>query len=665
MTRPRSPWIARLRADFLGYDRFQLSWLAGCRNAVGIGLPLLVGILSGHTSVALGVAVGALVTGFAGMAGTWQNRSRIMLAAGVWATIAAYVGIAAGTSLGWLMMLTGLSGAIAGLLVAVSPEIASVGTMGTISLVVFSGLQIPASDSGVVAIEVLVGGLLQLALMLAMVPWQPPYDGTTSLRQVLVHLAAFTVHPTRAQDLTTARALVVAETRVGDHAIREAQRRVLLMRLYHIDGVRNNVVGLYGLSRASASSSAPDQWEPLFLAVAEVLMALSDAWGPTKRNQAPGRLTHALSQLAALPGRLPDWDRAADNYWRQLRGALEALSQEPVPIGAAAMATRRRAGNWRDTGSTILHNPAVIRHALRLALVLVLAVWLERQLGLPRGYWVPLTVVVVLKPDFFSTIGRGMARMVGTLLGVVVGTAFVLMAGSHSPWGLVEVVGFAVLMYAVLNFNYTLFSVVVSAEIVVLLSVFERMPPGLVMQDRLLATVLGSVLGMGAYLLFPTWKSREVPSELAKVLEAERQYLQRIRSEGPTLAIRRETRLLRTHAAGTVEAALSEPGGHRRYGHHVQQVMTAVNQIADALMGLEQQLLIGGLGYEAAFGGFLDSIGQHLAELSDAIAKGHPAVGFSLPSPPATGDEHLRLLADRLSQAVVSLAAALPLVETA
>lgn len=658
--------MARLRGDFLGYDRFQLGWLVGWRNAVGIGLPLLAGMLSSQIAVGLGVAVGALVTGFAGIAGTWQNRSRIMLAATAWAAGAAFVGVAAGNQVVWLITLTALSGALAGLLVAVSPEIASVGTMGTVSLVVFSGLRLAPADGGAVAAQVLAGGLLQLLLMLFVVPWQPPYDGTNSLRHVLLHLAAFTVHPTRAKDLTTARALVVAETRVGDRAIREGRRQVLLRRLYHIDLVRNNVVGLHGLARLG-STREREKWRPLFLAVADALMVLSDVWGPAKRGRAQDRATQALSRMAQFPGDLPDWSTAADNYWRQLQDAIEALFRETTPtpstpIIASRVAPRQRGNPWQDTISAIRHNPAVIRHAFRLAGVLAIAVWLERALGLPRGYWVPLTVVVVLKPDFFSTIGRGMARVVGTLLGVIVGTAFVLLAGPQSPWGLVEVVGFAVLMYTVLNFNYTLFSVAVSAEIVVLLSVFERMPPILVMQDRLIATVLGSVLGMGVYLLFPTWKSREMSSELAQVIRAEGQYLDRIRSGGSTLAFRRETRLLRTHAAGTVEAALSEPAGGRRYGSNVPEVMTAVNQVADALMGLEQRLDVDALANAATFVDFLGHVGKHLAALSEAIVKEQPGPALGpMPVVPATADEHLRSLGQRLVQAVTHLAAALPL----
>ena len=65
------------------------------------------------------------------------------------------------------------------------------------------------------------------------------------------------------------------------------------------------------------------------------------------------------------------------------------------------------------------------RDSLRFALVLASRWSLGRHFEADRGYWIPLTAAIVLKPDFQTTFVRGFARIGGTLVGAVVAT-FVL-----------------------------------------------------------------------------------------------------------------------------------------------------------------------------------------------------------------------------------------------
>jgi uncharacterized membrane protein YccC len=43
-------------------------------------------------------------------------------------------------------------------------------------------------------------------------------------------------------------------------------------------------------------------------------------------------------------------------------------------------------------------------------------------LPLQRSYWVPLTVAIVLKPDYGSVFARAVQRGIGTMVGAVVGS---------------------------------------------------------------------------------------------------------------------------------------------------------------------------------------------------------------------------------------------------
>ena len=62
---------------------------------------------------------------------------------------------------------------------------------------------------------------------------------------------------------------------------------------------------------------------------------------------------------------------------------------------------------------------------MRLSVALMVAVTAYRSLSLGSGYWVPLTVLFVLKPDYGTTIARGIGRAIGTMAGVTIAWAIV------------------------------------------------------------------------------------------------------------------------------------------------------------------------------------------------------------------------------------------------
>jgi uncharacterized membrane protein YccC len=72
---------------------------------------------------------------------------------------------------------------------------------------------------------------------------------------------------------------------------------------------------------------------------------------------------------------------------------------------------------FRDAIHTLRANltlaSTAFRHALRLAAGVAIAVIAAHALSLPRGYWIALTVLLVLKPEFHETFTRGVARIAG------------------------------------------------------------------------------------------------------------------------------------------------------------------------------------------------------------------------------------------------------------
>ncbi len=138
---------------------------------------------------------------------------------------------------------------------------------------------------------------------------------------------------------------------------------------------------------------------------------------------------------------------------------------------------------------------AEFRYAVKLALLLAGAAALARALALPNGYWVPMTALFVLRTDLRETYSRGVARVAGTLVGA--GLATVLASGLRpDPVALSALIVLSAwLCYSVLNVNYGVFSICVTAYIAFLLS-FAGLPEGEVALHRVANTALGGLLAL-------------------------------------------------------------------------------------------------------------------------------------------------------------------------
>jgi hypothetical protein len=152
-------------------------------------------------------------------------------------------------------------------------------------------------------------------------------------------------------------------------------------------------------------------------------------------------------------------------------------------------------------GQFFFKSPA-LRHALRLAIALVLGEEAGRLLFSHNSYWLPLTVVIVLRPNFQQTFSRGLARVGGTLVGAGLTTLIVsLTRPRHMALALLAV-GFAWLCFSFFRVNYALYAVFITAYVVFMLSL-GGLPEMDVVKARILATCLGGALALLTYLAWP------------------------------------------------------------------------------------------------------------------------------------------------------------------
>ena len=107
--------------------------------------------------------------------------------------------------------------------------------------------------------------------------------------------------------------------------------------------------------------------------------------------------------------------------------------------------------------------------ALRCAAALGVAVVAERLLAIPNGYWVAMTALLLMRPDFQDVLPRSLGRIGGTIAGVGLATVAAHVLGLGRETLAVLVVACAFLGFATLRLNYGVFALFLTGYVVFLL----------------------------------------------------------------------------------------------------------------------------------------------------------------------------------------------------
>jgi uncharacterized membrane protein YccC len=236
-----------------------------------------------------------------------------------------------------------------------------------------------------------------------------------------------------------------------------------------------------------------------------------------------------------------------------------------------------------------LESPAG-RHAVRLAVVVLIAELASRHLPLQRGYWMVVAAATTLRPEFGATFTRGTERAVGTTAGV--GLAGAIAVGLH-PAGGVTIVLVGLLAwagYAVFPASFAVGFAFITAVVVFLLNAIS--PDTLAIAwARLLDTLVGGCIGLVAYAVWPTWSNVSARQALANLVAAHRSYLGAIlvairlgrrAEESEMRPLARRARLARTNAEATVARSLSEPQTRRIDAEESQGVLAVLRRLVQA-----------------------------------------------------------------------------------
>ena len=166
----------------------------------------------------------------------------------------------------------------------------------------------------------------------------------------------------------------------------------------------------------------------------------------------------------------------------------------------------------------------IFRHAVRLTVAMIAGYVVSIMLSLEHSYWVLLTIVTILRPAYVLTKKRNIERVAGTLVGVVV--VSVILWNISNPTLLLIILLLSMLIgYSALRVHYFTFVVFLTIFVVISLYFLNPYEFQTLIQERLLDTLIGSVIAfLASRFIFPRWEHHEISASMQKMLDANRQY---------------------------------------------------------------------------------------------------------------------------------------------
>ena len=525
-------------------ERSRITVLPALRGAVGLVAPLAVGVATGQNATGVAVAVGVYNVALSDASDPYRHRAERLLIAALASAVSVFAGAATGANGVLAVFLVAIWGFAGGLLGAVRPAATMIVVPSISLLLIFSGTPTTLAQAAVEAAFVLGGGLVYAAFAVAVWPVRPYGPQRSALSALFRSLAAGARRklpaaggPVSTVEVTTAGEALAGMPNDGD----EPEQLQILF-----DQAERLRLELSALStihqQLAANDPARAQVHLVLEATTRVLDDTASALIARAHASDPGqslcRLEAAVLDLENLTGgnsQIVAMQKHATALAGQLRtvaalmaGDAPRLRGARIPSASASSSLLERSRRvLADVRGHLHMDSAVTRHAVRLAASMVVADLVGRVLGVPRFYWMPMTVAIVLRPDFSTTYARGIGRVAGTSLGVAFATLLMLGVGAHEWISVAAAGALAFVSLSTAGASVLVSAVAVTGLVVVLLSMAGYEADATIL-DRLLNTIAGGVIALISYWLWPTWEQAQIAALLADMLDAYRRYFQAV-----------------------------------------------------------------------------------------------------------------------------------------
>ncbi|MCC5660907.1 FUSC family protein [Nostoc sp. XA010] len=683
---------------------------SGLRSLFILGVPIGIGIITDHAAESAIATMAAWFVGMVNVDGAYRQRAIAMIAATIGVTLMFLIASLVSSHLWLAIPTTFLVIFITGLASLYGNVAASVSLITSIMFVIslarfasFSNLSTLIQECGLC----LAGGTWTTVLSLGFWAVRPDVPAIQTVANCYLSLSNFVdlasqralnpknqqweqrflqAQDTVIQNLTSARSVwTTIWTRERGANLRGNQ---LLVLIEDINQIVNSVIALSELlaiaSEHQLFSRLQQEIQQVLEQSAIALQMLSQAIAKGKNSPHLGDLNRSLEALEhqrqVLRSQILNQtiNAQTDEYsdllnlgkiTASLTKLVEQIHTDAEIVTDLSQGKQRNSIAQRDISppaqperSTIIDtlrnnftfDSVLFRHALRLALITTLAELLASLFQLPRGYWITLTALVALKPNFGGTSQTTVQRVVGTILGAIIGIALVLLVKNSFAIAVCFLLLVFVAM-SVRSLSYSLFIILLTPAIILLLNIISSggWKVGIL---RIFDSLAGGVLALlGSYLLFPRWERQQLPAQLEKTIRANLAYFQQVianylHPEHNAFAdsinmLRHQAALENANANAAAQRLFSEP---RHIQGEIEPVMTLMIYIRgffSSVTTLAEHLREFSGEYQfPEVKRLADTIVQVLENLADALGQGQ------MPQPLPALDSYLEAIHYQIEQ---------------
>jgi uncharacterized membrane protein YccC len=235
----------------------------------------------------------------------------------------------------------------------------------------------------------------------------------------------------------------------------------------------------------------------------------------------------------------------------------------------------------------------IFRHSLRLTITTIIGFLIGNLLELQQSYWILLTIIVIMRPSYSLTKDRVKSRVIGTILGALIGVAIVLLTQNTIIYASIALLSL-VIGFSLIKQNYRNGAAFITLYVIFM---YALISPNVleVIQFRVFDTLIGATLAfIGNYILWPVWEAKNIKDFLIDTVKGFEAYLIEINKyyhqKGETATSYNLSRKEAFLKVGNLNAAyqrlLQEPKSKQENSAIIYDLITISNTFLSSLSAL-------------------------------------------------------------------------------
>lgn len=170
---------------------------------------------------------------------------------------------------------------------------------------------------------------------------------------------------------------------------------------------------------------------------------------------------------------------------------------------------------------------AIFRHSLRLSVTIMAGYTLGSLFPFQNPYWILLTIIVIMRPNYGLTKNRAKDRMIGTLIGSVIAYGIVFFVQDVYLFGVLGVLSLIIALSLVQK-NARTSAIFITLSVVFIYSILSD-DISTVIKFRILDTLVGAGLSYVAMRwIWPTWESVDIDTSIVSSIKANKLFFYEI-----------------------------------------------------------------------------------------------------------------------------------------